>query len=236
MDAVRRRITTPTLLVVALLASFGIVLGCAIAAGELLELAERPNGATGIDSSITTWVVAHRTDALTTLARVLSTIGSQVVLTPVAAIAAVALLVRRRVVLACLLLAGWGGALGLYTLTKHSVQRMRPPMDIWLMNVGSSSSFPSGHATQSTATFLALAFLVAAWLPRARRPARLIAVALAAGIGWSRVYLGVHWATDVVAGWLIALIWIAIVVWLARLAAPIVDRLGSAHSGAPAQG
>src|SRR5262249_26292441 len=152
------------------------------------------------------------------------TIGSQVVLTPLAAITAIALLVRRRVVLACLLLAGWGGAIGLYTLTKHSVQRMRPPMNIWLTDVGRSSSFPSGHATQSMATFLALAFVVAAWLPNARRPARVLAVALAAGIGWSRVYLGVHWATDVAAGWVIGLIWIAIVVWLARVAAAVVAR------------
>src|SRR5690242_15662205 len=93
-----RRITTPALLVAALLLWFAILLGCAIAAGHLLKLAERPDGATGIDSSITTWVVAHRTDVLTTLARALSTIGSQLVLTPLAAVATVGLLIRRRVV------------------------------------------------------------------------------------------------------------------------------------------
>jgi undecaprenyl-diphosphatase len=216
--------------------SFGVVLGCAIAAGELLKLVERPDGATGIDSSITTWVVAHRTDALTTIARALSTIGSQVVLTPLAVIAAVVLLGRRRFVLAGVLLAGWGGAIALYTLTKHAVQRMRPPMDIWLQDVGRSSSFPSGHATQSMATFLVLAFALAVWVPRARLPGRVIAVALALGVGWSRVYLGVHWATDVAAGWLIALVWIAILASLARVAGAVVERLQGAHLEPPAQG
>ncbi len=121
-----RRVTTPTLLLVAMLVCFAVILGCAIATGELLELSERPDGSTAIDSSITSWVVAHRTHALTTVARVLSTLGSQTALIPVTAIAMVALVGRRRFVRAGLLVAAWGGAIGLYSLTKHFVQRMRP--------------------------------------------------------------------------------------------------------------
>ncbi|HEY2657178.1 MAG TPA: phosphatase PAP2 family protein [Solirubrobacteraceae bacterium] len=219
-----RRITTPTLLLVAMLVWFAVILGCAIATGELLELAERPDGSTAIDSSITSWVVAHRTHALTTAARLLSTLGSQTVLIPLTAIATVALLGRRRV-LAALLVAAWGGAIGMYSLTKHFVHRMRPPMDIWLTNVGRTSSFPSGHATQSLATFLALALVGAVLLPTARWPGRAIALGLAVGVGWSRVYLGVHWATDVGAGWLIAAAWLTIVVWLAWAADSIQQRL-----------
>jgi undecaprenyl-diphosphatase len=220
-----RRITTPMLLMVAILGWFAVILGCAIAAGELLELAERADGSTAIDSSITSWVVAHRTHALTSMARLLSTLGSQTVLIPVVALVAVALLGRRRFVLAGLLVAAWGGAIGLYSLTKHFVDRMRPPTDIWLTEVGRTSSFPSGHATQSLATFLALVLVGAVLLPRARWPGRAIAIALAIGVGWSRVYLGVHWATDVGTGWLIAAAWLTIVVWLARAARSIQGRL-----------
>jgi undecaprenyl-diphosphatase len=205
-------------LVALLLVAFAAILGCAIAAGQLLALVERHDGSTAFDSSITSWVVAHRGQGLTTLARALSRVGSQVVLTPVAVIAGALLLAKRRFVLAGLVVAGWGGAILLYTFTKAVVHRPRPPMEIWLTNVGKSTSFPSGHATQSLATFLALAFVGAAWLSKPRSPGAVVAVVLAAGVGWSRVYLGVHWTTDVLAGWLIAAAWIAAVTWLAARA------------------
>jgi membrane-associated phospholipid phosphatase len=220
-----RRITTPTRLLVGGLVCFAVILGCAIATGELLKLAEHPAGSTAIDSSITSWVVAHRTHALTSVAQLLSTLGSQTVLIPLTAIASVALLGRRRWVLAGLVVATWGGAIGMYSLTKHFVDRMRPPMGIWLTDVPRTTSFPSGHATQSLATFLALVLVGAVMLPTTRWPGRAIALALAIGVGWSRVYLGVHWATDVGAGWLIAAAWLTIVVWLARAAASIQWRV-----------
>jgi undecaprenyl-diphosphatase len=222
----------PLTLVALLLVSFAVVLGCAIAAGELLSLAERPGGSTAFDSSITSWIVAHRTHGLTTLARVLSTLGSQVVLTPVSLVIAAALVVRRRFVLAAALIAGWGGAILLYQLTKDVVGRHRPPMDIWLTNVGKSTSFPSGHATQSLATLVALALVGAAWLSKPRLPGIVVALVLAAGVGWSRVYLGVHWTTDVLAGWLIATAWIAGVFWLAS-AAPRPGQYAPADELAP---
>ena len=208
----------PAKLVALLLVSFAAILACAIAAGELLELVERPNGSTAFDSSITSWVVAHRTEGLTTLAHALSTIGSQVVLTPVAIVAGAVLLAKRHFVLAGLLIAGWGGGILLYTLTKLFVQRQRPPMDIWLTNVGKTTSFPSGHATQSLSAFLALALVGAASLSKSRLPAIVTALVLAGGVGWSRVYLGVHWTTDVFAGWVIAAAWTAAIVWLAATA------------------
>jgi undecaprenyl-diphosphatase len=208
----------PAAVVALLLLSFAVILGCAIAAGELLELVERPDGSTALDSSITSWIVAHRTQGLTSLAHALSTIGSQVVLTPVAVVAGAALLVRRRFVLAAWLIAGWGGAILLYSLTKLFVNRQRPPMDIWLTNVGKTTSFPSGHATQSLAAFLALALVGAAALSKPRAPGVVLAVILGAGVGWSRVYLGVHWTTDVLAGWLIAAAWTGAVIWLAAAA------------------
>ena len=220
-----RRITARRLLLVAALVWFAVVLGCAIATGELLKLAERRDGSTAFESSITSWVVAHRTRALTTAARLLSTLGSQAVLFPLTAVAAVLLLRRRQWTLAGLLVAAWGGAIGLYSLTKHFVHRMRPPMDIWLTDVGRTWSFPSGHATQSLATLLALVLVGAAMLSVARWPGLALALALAIGVGWSRVYLGVHWATDVGAGWLIAAAWLTVVVWLARAADSIQQRL-----------
>ena len=195
--------------------SFAAVLAATIGAGELLELAERPDGSTGFDRSITSWSVDHRASWLTTVARALSTIGSQKVLVPLVAVVAIALVARRIARPAVLLVVIWAGAIELYSLAKHVVDRPRPPMHLWLTSV-SSSAFPSGHATQSLSTFAALALVAAAVAPIARRPGLALAVVLAAGVGWSRVYLGVHWATDVLAGWLAAACWVALVAGVAH--------------------
>ena len=192
---------------------FAAIVGCGILCGDLLRLVERPDGSTSFDSGITSWMVAHRTEALTRLARFLSAVGSQTILLPVAGVAALVLAGRRHLALAGLVVAAWGGAIGLYTVIKHFVHRPRPPAHIWLTKV-TSTSFPSGHATQSLATFAALAFVLAVLAPRAGSIAKVLALILAGAIGWSRVYLGVHWTTDVIAGWLIGAAWITIVFWV----------------------
>jgi membrane-associated phospholipid phosphatase len=218
-----KRTTTPVVLLALLLLAFGALVGVAILTGELLELAERRDGSTAFDSSITTWAVANRTEGLTTAARVLSTVGSQAVLLPVSAVVAVLLVGRRRLVPAGLLVACWGGGLALYSITKLVVQRQRPPTEIWLTKVA-GTSFPSGHATQSLAALSGLALVSVYLLPMRRVGALAVAVVLAAGIGWSRVYLGVHWATDVGAGWLFAGLWVAMVIRLALVARQFEQR------------
>ena len=230
------RATTRARLLLVMLGWFGAVLLCAIVCGQLLGLAERPDGSTEFDSSITSWMVAHRAPGWTTLAHLLSTVGSQTVLTPAVALVAAGLVARRRFVLTGLLIVAWGGALLLYTLTKYFVHRPRPASDIWLTNVGRTTSFPSGHATQSLGTFLALAVVGAAWLAKPPWPGRALALILAAGVGWSRVYLGVHWTTDVFAGWLIATVWIMIVLWLAGIATTIESRSGEERVLDPGRG
>ena len=203
------------MLAAAVALSFAVVLAATIGVGELLAKAERPDGSTGFDRSITSWFVDHRASWLTTVARALSTIGSQKVLIPLVAVVAIVLVVRRALKPAVLLVVLWAGALELYTLAKHFVGRPRPPMHLWLTSV-TSTAFPSGHATQSLSTYAALALVSAAVVSAPRRPALAIAAVIAAGVGCSRVYLGVHWATDVLAGWLAAACWVALVARLAH--------------------
>lgn len=78
-----------------------------------------------------------------------------------------------------------------------------------------SSSFPSGHSTLAAVTYLTLAMLVSSLEPRRRTKA--LAYGLAAGVlvavGFSRVYLGVHWPSDVLAGWCLGALW-ALAGWL----------------------
>ena len=203
-----------------------MVLGIAITCGFLLRLAERPDGSTRVDSWITKRLVAHRTDALTSLAQGVSRVGSTSVLLPVVAVAAGLLVWRHRVLLAGLLVAACAGSIGLYDVTKAVVDRPRPPAGIRLATAA-GSSFPSGHAAQSLATYAALAIVVATvWRP-ARFAGWLAAAVIVLGVGWARVYLGMHWTTDVAAGWLIGAAWLVLVIMLTRPARALFA--GSIH-------
>ncbi len=78
-----------------------------------------------------------------------------------------------------------------------------------------SASFPSGHSAISAATFLTLAVLIASLEPNRGTKAMvfILAVALVIAIGFSRVYLGVHWPSDVLAGWCLGGAW-ALGAWI----------------------
>jgi undecaprenyl-diphosphatase len=121
------------------------------------------------------------------------------------AVAAALVLWRRGLPLLLALAPGsalvFGG--GLAAIGKSVVARARPPVSLHLV-AESDASFPSGHATDSTALFVTLALIVAVFI--LRRPlTRLVCVLgsglVAGGIGASRLILGVHWPSDVLAGW-----------------------------------
>ncbi|HVM36876.1 MAG TPA: phosphatase PAP2 family protein [Sphingomicrobium sp.] len=108
-----------------------------------------------------------------------------------------------------LLLAGWTllGRL-LVELQKVTFARLRPEDDMPMVVVN-GFSFPSGHAANSTIVYLMLALLVTEPGP-ARRRALIAAAIVAALVGISRVLLGVHWPSDVIAGWAFGLAWVLI--------------------------
>jgi len=115
---------------------------------------------------------------------------------------------------AVLVLVAVGGGLLLSSVLKHAVERPRPE----LVPHGSyvyTSSFPSGHSTMSAATYLTLGALLARVQRRRRIKVFLLgfSILLTLLVGVSRVYLGVHWPTDVLAGWTLGGIW-ALVCWL----------------------
>lgn len=146
--------------------------------------------------------------------RDVTALGSTLVLTFITIVVLGFLVIdRRRGMALYVLIAIAGGAL-LSTLAKTLFARPRPELVAHLVDV-TSYSFPSGHALASAVTYLTLGVLLASTQSRKRMKAYFIGVAITIMVlvGASRVYLGVHWPTDVVAGWALGAAW-AMLCWL----------------------
>jgi undecaprenyl-diphosphatase len=117
-----------------------------------------------------------------------------------------------------LLLLASGGGLVLTNWLKDLFQRDRPPQVLHVVQAV-NASFPSGHAMLSATVFLTLGALIAHFAERRRVRVYALAAAviLSVTVGCSRVYLGVHWPTDVLAGWCLGAAW-ALVWWGAAIA------------------
>lgn len=130
--------------------------------------------------------------------------------------------------------AGWllAAALGGTALSqglKHLFGRERPPMFMHAVEA-MNPSFPSGHATLSAVIYLTLGALIARFSSERRVKTYVLACAvlLTALVGCSRVYLGVHWPTDVLAGWCLGAAWAALC-WLVALY--LQRRAGTSQDG-----
>lgn len=106
------------------------------------------------------------------------------------------------------------GGVVVSTLLKSLFDRPRPDLVPHLSHVY-TSSFPSGHSMLSAIVYLTLGSLLAAVMPSRKLKVYVLAVAIIVTVvvGASRVYLGVHYPTDVLAGWLAGLVW-ALLCWL----------------------
>src|SRR5438067_4138451 len=166
-------------------------------------------GAAGpLDSSVFGWV--HTADLhwpwLVQVADWITNSGTVDILVPAAVLAAIALLLRGRRVAAILVIAIPVTERVAVDLLKWVIDRPRPNESYWLANAH-SMSFPSGHAANSMATWLTIALLLAPQAYRLRAAAAAIAISIAVGL--SRIVLQVHWLTDVIAGWMFGLVWVA---------------------------
>jgi undecaprenyl-diphosphatase len=163
-------------------------------------------------------------------------LGGVSVLAVITAIAAGYLLAVRKVRTATFVtIAVSSGAL-VGTLLKQGFLRARPDLVAHLVDVD-TASFPSGHAMNSAITYLTLTALLAR--SEKSRPVRIYLLTVGIGVtilvGFSRVYLGVHWPTDVVAGWCVGGAWAV----LCSLAARALERrktIDAPHGNAESPG
>lgn len=176
---------------------------------SLTMLISRSSALVGWDRRISHLAVDHRTASMSSVAKITTQLGSGWAVIPIVIGAFALLMHHRRRVEAALLVASSLGTSGLVQLLKWNIGRSRPPSAQRLMHAD-GFAFPSGHSAQSIACYAALGVIVAgsARSSAVRKAAYVAAVAIALAVGWSRVYLGVHWATDVLGGWLLACTWL----------------------------
>ncbi|MFJ7151533.1 phosphatase PAP2 family protein [Streptomyces sp. NPDC100445] len=176
------------------------------------------------DAGLHAWSVTHRPGVVLLPARCLTATGTGPVPYALAALAGVvaARTVRLRLAAAGLavlcLASGQAVRYGVMTV----VARARPPRADWGTHA-SGWSFPSGHATTATLTAGLLVLAICLREPRGRTLLATATGCWGALTGLSRVFLGVHWFTDVVGGWLLGLAWLAL--WVCGLARWLPDRL-----------
>ena len=168
----------------------------------------------GLDIEILQAVALHRDAAVTSIAEILTTAGSFPLLAP---LSVAALLLRRwnRPADDIALVVIAAGSAALPWLVKLIVARPRPTFEH--LQQLSSLSFPSEHTTQAAAIYLTIAILLSKGLNRGLRQLVIVlALLIAVVVAWSRVYLGVHYPSDVAAGLVLGWSWALLVFHWAR--------------------
>lgn len=169
---------------------------------------------------------------LASAVRDLTALGSAVVLLLLIALILGYLCLRRRYRLALLVMVSTLGGEILNTALKNSFERARPDASLRLVEV-TSTSFPSGHAMAASIFYLTIGMVLARATTRRREKIYFLATAilLTALAGCSRVYLGVHYPTDVLAGWSAGAAWAL----LCGFVADVLARRGALRAeGVPA--
>ena len=186
--------------------------------------------APGFDTQTLQAIATNRNSTITTIAGIVTNAGSFALLAPLS----IAFLLLRRWKrpsddIALLVIAA--GSAVLPIVTKLIVERPRPTIE-HLTHL-TSLSFPSEHTTQAAAVYLTIAIMLSKGLDRRWRELVIaLAILIALAVAWSRVYLAVHYPTDVIAGLLLGWGWALLVFHWARPKLASNDTVTVANSAA----
>ncbi|WP_353860040.1 phosphatase PAP2 family protein [Azospirillum formosense] len=206
-------------LLVGMAVSAGLILAFALLAGEVIE------GETAAFDRAVLMALRVAGDPAMPLgppwlhnaARDVTALGSITVLSLITAVTVGFLLLQGKRGASLLVLLSVGGGMAISGLLKNQIGRERPDI-VPHGDIVFTASFPSGHSLLSAVVFLTLGAMLARFVEGRRQKAYVLVVAMAVTllVGCSRVYLGVHWPTDVLAGWCVGAGW-ATLCWLVAL-------------------
>jgi undecaprenyl-diphosphatase len=182
----------------------------AIGTAAFVELAShvQSGGTQAFDESVIRWLAARHTHTLDAAMVEITALGTGTVVMMIVAVAALFLVLTEHKYSALLLLISTFGGLVLNGVLKLGFNRPRPSIFVPAVNTV-SSSFPSGHAMSATIVYMTVGYLAARLHKRrwARWVVMIAAFAIIALISLSRLYLGVHYPSDVLAGFVIGVAW-----------------------------
>jgi undecaprenyl-diphosphatase len=180
-----------------------------------------------LDLTVQSWAHAHSSPALTVAMELLTEIGAPRTDVPLCVAIAGLLWWKRQPREASLLLGSMLGAGCLVAALKLHFKRIRPDV-AWHWGHEHSYSFPSGHSVMAVVLYGTLLYLFLRWLrrPWQRWLAIVAALLLALAIGYSRIYLGAHFPSDVLAGYGCGSIWLATIVYADLLVRREIDAAG----------
>ncbi len=179
--------------------------------GVLAEDVLHHTSLTRFDVSLLEWFHSNGTETGVRVSEAISFLGSPLVLSILGIALAVYFISRRAWIFLATWIAALVGAGILDRLLKAAIQRPRPPYAVATLH-GPSFSFPSGHALSSLVAYGMIAYFVLVLRVRADS-SRIIVICVATilifAIGVSRLYLGVHYFTDVIAGYAVGAVWLS---------------------------
>jgi len=207
----RRRMDAESATGLGLTLALATIVLAGIVIGLLLLMVRSNTGLAAFDHGIATWGAREAGPLATTILRTITWLGStEGVIILAVVVGVIAFLRTRRPVVFLYLLLVVAGQNLLMNLIKFAVHRARPTID---QLVGASgTSFPSGHSTASAACYAAFALVLGIGLSsRVRALLFAGAVAIAVAVGCTRIFLGVHWFTDVLAGFVLGWAWFGVI-------------------------
>lgn len=207
-------------LILTLLAGAVIAVTLTAVSAQVYESVVEADGVAGLDHPVLDATKTVRSPALDTIVTAYTNIGGTVGMPILTLAAAIVLALRRKSwTPAILIVIAAAGSLLMTVAGKQLIGRTRPEVTDAVPPYEYSTSFPSGHSLNSVVIAGIVAYLVILRLKtsRSRITAVLLAAAFAATMGLSRIYLGLHWLTDVIAAWTLGAAWLALVITAHRL-------------------